>query len=654
MKGFFKGLLAAVVLVSLCLLLIPNLSAQVGTLTRRLIGTQDIYWATGGTGANETFNYVDPSGNVLTLIKPDASYLKFRTSLWGAARSVDSIVPRIGYEIWVGDPLYPTFAAAVATLNSAGTNCILRLPAGTHAVSADLIVNSNISLKPERGAILTIANTKTLTINGPIDAGLYQVFACTSSGKVDFGEGSVEKVYPEWWGIATDAATMLAFQAAVNTGLRVMVTGQYTLDNSASALMLSNTTNAYATLEGAHGWSASWLEFTSTAHPGIQYGFTTGLPNITIKNLALYGPTGTTAGNFGFYFPAASYDAARIVIKDVLIRNWGDDGIRLDGSAGPILIENAQMMDCKYGITVSTVQDVTIRGGSIHSCLGGISIDGGAGTLGGISVYDTDIELAAATLPALYLKGSYGNVFHGLTLAITPGTLSVGDSLVYMDTGCGGNTFTNLLTNAAGGLNNFYIQGERNTIIGGFHYNDTTPTGDGYFVRNHGTYTSVINPLLGTATYAAGKGIVYNDAAELGGMFVGVPCDASGRPGIMMTQSEINNGMSQWRAQNAVGGVTDFVNNAYYASGWKYFLADQASKISQQDGVITFSTATAGAAPGDAITWSDRLIINNAGKFTLPGGLTTYADNAAALSGGLTAGDLYKTATGVVMIVYTP
>ena len=33
-------------------------------------------------------------------------------------------------------------------------------------------------------------------------------------------------------------------------------------------------------------------------------------------------------------------------------------------------------------------------------------------------------------------------------------------------------------------------------------------------------------------------------------------------------------------------------------------------------------------------------------------GLTTYADNAAALEGGLSAGDMYRTATGVSMIVY--
>ena len=30
----------------------------------------------------------------------------------------------------------------------------------------------------------------------------------------------------------------------------------------------------------------------------------------------------------------------------------------------------------------------------------------------------------------------------------------------------------------------------------------------------------------------------------------------------------------------------------------------------------------------------------------------TYADNTAALAGGLVAGNIYKTATGVLMVVY--
>lgn len=35
-----------------------------------------------------------------------------------------------------------------------------------------------------------------------------------------------------------------------------------------------------------------------------------------------------------------------------------------------------------------------------------------------------------------------------------------------------------------------------------------------------------------------------------------------------------------------------------------------------------------------------------------PTDLPTYADNAAALAGGLTAGARYRTSTGVLMVVY--
>lgn len=39
-------------------------------------------------------------------------------------------------------------------------------------------------------------------------------------------------------------------------------------------------------------------------------------------------------------------------------------------------------------------------------------------------------------------------------------------------------------------------------------------------------------------------------------------------------------------------------------------------------------------------------------QFSIPSSISTYATNAAAIAGGLTVGDIYKTATGQVMIVY--
>lgn len=43
---------------------------------------------------------------------------------------------------------------------------------------------------------------------------------------------------------------------------------------------------------------------------------------------------------------------------------------------------------------------------------------------------------------------------------------------------------------------------------------------------------------------------------------------------------------------------------------------------------------------------------NTDGTHKLMSSLATYADNAAAITGGLTAGYLYKTPVGAVMVVY--
>ncbi len=45
--------------------------------------------------------------------------------------------------------------------------------------------------------MLVVANDVTLTLNGPLDAGLYQIFSCTGTGKVVFGAGSAGFLLPE-------------------------------------------------------------------------------------------------------------------------------------------------------------------------------------------------------------------------------------------------------------------------------------------------------------------------------------------------------------------------------------------------------------------------------------------------------------------------
>ena len=84
---------------------------------------------------------------------------------------------------------------------------ILSLGPGTWSITADTTIPANVTLKPERGAILTFATTKNLYINGHLDAGPHQIFSCSGTGQAVPGPGILKEAYPEWWGAKGDGTT---------------------------------------------------------------------------------------------------------------------------------------------------------------------------------------------------------------------------------------------------------------------------------------------------------------------------------------------------------------------------------------------------------------------------------------------------------------
>ncbi|MBF0396695.1 MAG: hypothetical protein HQK78_07980 [Desulfobacterales bacterium] len=108
-----------------------------------------------------------------------------------------------------------SLATAVASIGSTQKTLIIDK---SIALSADLTIPSTLELKFINGGKVTIASGKVLTINGKLDAGLYQIFA--GSGTVTLAQGSVTEIYPEWWGIVgnTGSYDTAAVQAAINAG----------------------------------------------------------------------------------------------------------------------------------------------------------------------------------------------------------------------------------------------------------------------------------------------------------------------------------------------------------------------------------------------------------------------------------------------------
>ncbi len=97
----------------------------------------------------------------------------------------------------IGDPGCATLAAALTTIGS--TAATLRLPAATYNIASNTTIPANITLAPERGAVLSTGTGVTLALNGPFEAGLYQVFSCTGTGNVHCAPSAVTTISPLWW-----------------------------------------------------------------------------------------------------------------------------------------------------------------------------------------------------------------------------------------------------------------------------------------------------------------------------------------------------------------------------------------------------------------------------------------------------------------------
>ena len=73
-----------------------------------------------------------------------------------------------------------------------------------HAVSADLTVPANMLLRFTSAGRLEIADGVTVTIDGPIDAPLWCVFAGPGTATFGSRNTAVRELYPQWWGARGD------------------------------------------------------------------------------------------------------------------------------------------------------------------------------------------------------------------------------------------------------------------------------------------------------------------------------------------------------------------------------------------------------------------------------------------------------------------
>jgi hypothetical protein len=245
------------------------------------------------------------------------------------------------------------------TINGAQATIIF--PRGTYRIGTALTVPSNVTLYLPQGANFTIDAGITLTINGPIDAGLYQIFS--GSGTIS-GSPKIEHFYPQWWGVKGDGTTNDA--TTLNTAINALP-NNYTL-------MVPDGTYV------------------------INGGSTTAINRNGFTNIKIRG-----TGNSIIQIPDVATETIPVIFRN-------GSGLEVSGIKFVCLESSTKAVE---GLTIMNSSDVHIHHCEFHDF-----------TFYGLAVYEDTIGGTSAACNNLLIEDNYFEGCRTIALEIFPKTLS--------------------------------------------------------------------------------------------------------------------------------------------------------------------------------------------------------------------------------------
>ena len=419
---------------SIILLAVMLGTAQGATVTKGLIGAQDIHQPDGTT--TRTFTRPSSTGGTITL--NDVLY------------EVDALIA-------YGGGVNYTQATITAALTAIGTTnkVTLLLRPGTWVISsnADWSAYTNVTFKIVPGAILQIASTKLLTI-GNVEAGAYKIFDCptptfASTDGVVFAK--IQQAPLEWFGGVGDNANITSNNAAFSAAINALTTHSGTIVLSKGIYLIASNIywKSYVNLYIHNGCQlklkdnyADHIKMIDSCTNAATYG---NVQNVKIwsdgQGIIDANKAGTDPNNRSHVIAGTG---TNWVIEGLIIRNANTnggsslgDGITIDGQGGLIDIQNVTIKNnritgCeRFSISMETGSKVWIvdnyidRGIDLEPDYNGLSairdviisrnvvVDGGIGTVTGFPVI---MERVTISDNILYLAGIHTNDIRGVTI----------------------------------------------------------------------------------------------------------------------------------------------------------------------------------------------------------------------------------------------
>lgn len=238
---------------------------------------------------------------------------------------------------------YADLPAAITAIGATETTLYID---DDDTLGANATIPSTTSVVGMNGHTITTTGF-TLTINGPFDAGRFQVFAGT--GTVTFGDGAIKRGFPEWWGAVGDNATDCSVPIAAGLTSCSLHFGRGTY-------ICNNTALVSDRIISGEGPGISIIKLKAATDDELFEG--TSLNDIIIKDLEIDGNDAnqTVAANL-LHFTTCT----NIRIENCYIHDSEKDAIYFTDCEDSWVTNNLLKDNLRNGVSCGSGTDTSLR-----------------------------------------------------------------------------------------------------------------------------------------------------------------------------------------------------------------------------------------------------------------------------------------------------